>query len=249
MPSIELIAISERGHTYYIRNFNQDIHTKEGFLKKEDLKSAAPGAKLLSNTGVAFWLFPPTLRDLYHKINRGPQIIPLKDLGFIAAETGMNKESVVFDAGAGSGAAACFYATIAKEVFTYEIREDFLAIAQKNIELLGLSNITLKLADIYTGIDETEIDVIVLDLPEPWKAAANAKKALKVGGFLVAYSPTTPQVQDFVTEVCKHPEFMVLKVVEIAEREWDVIGRKVRPKSQSIGHSGFLVFARKVGKE
>ena len=49
---------------------------------------------------------------------------------------------------------------------------------------------------------------------------------------------------------CKHcyqdKNFIHLKTIEIIEREWDVQGRKVRPKSQPIGHSGFLTFVRKI---
>ncbi|TAL52721.1 MAG: tRNA (adenine-N1)-methyltransferase [Nanoarchaeota archaeon] len=245
MP-IEKIAISSSGKTYYIRNVHEDLHTKDGFLKKDDLENAKNGTLLRSNTGVEFFVFDPALADIYKRISRGPQIIPRKDLGFIAAETGMNKESIVLDAGTGSGAAACFFGMIAKEVFTYELREDFLAIAEKNIELMGLKNIMLKLGNVYEKIEEKELDIIVLDLPEPWLAVGNAFSALKAGGFLVAYSPTTPQVQDFVIEVSKHSSLMVIKVVEISEREWEVKERKVRPKSQAIGHSGFIVIARKL---
>ena len=249
MAPIERIAISSSGNSYHIRNINQDLHTKEGFISKEDIAAAKNGAIVKSNTGVEFAILAPSLADIYKKISRGPQIIPRKDLGFIVAETGMNKESIVLDAGAGSGAAACFFAMIAKEVFTYEVREDFLAIAQKNIELMELTNVTLKLGDVYKAIDEKDLDIIVLDLSEPWNAVGNAAKALKAGGFLVAYSPTTPQVQDFVTEVSKHPGLMVIKVVEISEREWEVKERKVRPKSQAIGHSGFIVISRKVAED
>ncbi|MEK6968115.1 MAG: methyltransferase domain-containing protein [Nanoarchaeota archaeon] len=248
MAFIERIAISSSGNTYYIKNIHLDLHTKDGFLSKEDISAAIGGATIKSNTGVDFFIFEPSLADLYKKISRGPQIIPRKDLGFIVAETGMNKGSIVLDAGTGSGAAACFFGMIAKEVFTYELREDFLQIAQKNIEQMGLANVTLKLGDVYQSIDETGMDIAVLDLPEPWKAVENVNKALKAGGFLVAYSPTTPQVQDFVTETNKHQNLLVLKVVEIGEREWEVRERKVRPKSQSIGHSGFIVIARKVGE-
>ena len=86
-----------------------------------------------------------------------------------------------------------------------------------------------------------------LDLPEPWKAINNAMKALKVGGSIVCYSPTTPQMQDTITEMNNHAGLTVTKIAEISEREWEVKERKVRPMSQSIGHSGFIMIARKIG--
>ena len=85
-----------------------------------------------------------------------------------------------------------------------------------------------------------------MDLPEPWKAINAAKKALKVGGFLVSYSPTIPQTQDFVNKINKDKDFVHVKTSEIIEREWEIDERKVRPKSQQIGHSGFISFTRRI---
>ena len=183
---------------------------------------------------------------MYKKIKRDAQIIPLKDIGLIIAETGINKSSIVLDAGSGSGALACFLATIAKEVITYEIREDFIEIVKANIEFLGLKNIKSKNIDIYNKIEDKNIDVVILDLPEPWNALDSCSKALKAGGFLVSYSPSVPQVADFVNAIRKNENFVCIKTSEVVEREWEVEERRVRPKSKGIGHSGFLSFARKV---
>ena len=85
-----------------------------------------------------------------------------------------------------------------------------------------------------------------MDLPEPWKALGSAEKALKAGGFLVSYSPSVPQVMDFVGKVRVNKNFAYLKTSEIIEREWEVEERKVRPRSQAIGHSGFVSFVRRI---
>ena len=230
---------------FLIKDSNSDFHTKYGFFKKEDLKGKA-GSKLKSNTGKEFTLFDPYFIDLYKKIKRNAQIIPLKDVGLIVSETGINKNSRIVDAGAGSGAVCCFLANIAKDVTTYEIREDFIEIVKYNIGFLNLKNIKIKNKNIYEGIDEKNIDVIVLDLPEPWLAIESAKKALKAGGFLVSYSPSVPQMMDFVNAVNKDKNFAHVKTSEILEREWQIDGRKVRPRSQQIGHSGFISFARRI---
>ncbi len=230
---------------FLIKDSNSDFHTKYGFFKKEDL-GGKEGSKLISNTGKEFTIFNPYFIDLYKKIKRNAQIIPLKDVGLIVSETGINKTSRIIDAGAGSGAVCCFLANIAKEVTTYEIREDFIEIARHNINFLNLKNIKIKNKDIYEGIDEKNIDVVVLDLPEPWKAIEPAKKALKAGGFLVSYSPSVPQMMDFVNAINKDENFAHVKTSEILEREWEIDGRKVRPRSQQIGHSGFISFARRI---
>ena len=150
------------------------------------------------------------------------------------------------DAGSGSGALCCFLANIVKEVTTYEIRGDFIEIVKKNIEFLGLKNIEIKNKSIYEGIDEKNIDLIVLDLPEPWKAIDAAKNGLKIGGFLVSYSPSIPQNMDFINKINKDEDFVHIKTSEVIERTWEIDGRKVRPRSQQIGHSGFISFARRI---
>ena len=249
---------------FLVKDQDKDFHTKYGFFKKEDLKKT--GSNIISNTGKEFTVFNPYFIDLYRKIKRDAQIIPLKDIGLIVAETGIDNNSKVVDAGAGSGALCCFLANIAKEVTTYEIREDFIKIVEHNIDFLDLKNtkksvkqisgvpeiqrisehVKIKNKNIYDGIDEKNVDLVLLDLPEPWKAIDAAKKALKIGGFLVSYSPSIPQSADFVNEINKDKNFIHIKTSEIIEREWEIDGRKVRPRSQAIGHSGFISFARRI---
>ena len=238
------VLMNKSGKRFLVKDTNKDMHTQFGYFKKEDLK--AKSGRIRTNTGKEFTIFNPFFIDLYKKIKRDAQIIPLKDIGLIVSETGVNNKSKVVDAGAGSGALACFLANIAKEVITYEIREDFIELVKNNIKFLNIKNIKIKNKNIYDGIDEKNVDLVVLDLPEPWKALESAEKSLKAGGFLVSYSPTIPQVMDFVNYVRKNENFAYLKTSEIIEREWEVEERKVRPRSQAIGHSGFLSFVRKI---
>ena len=248
MGSIKKVLITRQGKKFYAKDLEQDLHTQYGYVKKEDMEKSNEGDLLKSNTEKEFFVFNPSFIDSYRKIKRDAQIIPLKDIGLIITETGINKDSKVMDAGSGSGALACFLASIAGEVITYEIREDFIEIVRANIEFLGLKNINIKNKNIYEEIEEKNVDVAILDVPEPWNAIENCSKALKPGGFLVSYSPSVPQVADFVNSIRKNENFVYLKTCELTEREWEVEERKVRPKSASIGHSGFLSFARKVTK-
>lgn len=237
--------MTKQGKKFYVRDLNKDFHTQYGFVKAKELKKKE-GSKLKTNTKKELSIFSPSFSDIYRKIKRDAQIIPLKDVGLIIAETGINKNSKIVDAGSGSGALACFLAHLCKEVVTYEIRKDFIEIVKKNIEFLNLKNIKIKNKDVYSRIDEKDVDLIVLDLPEPWKAIENAKKALKIGGFLVSYSPSIPQTMDFVNEIHRNKGFVHVKTSEIIEREWEVEERKVRPKSRGIGHSGLISFCRRI---
>lgn len=233
------------GKEYLVRDESKDFHTEHGVIKSEDLHKK-PGSTIKSSTGKEFILLDAEFIDLYRKIKRAPQTMPLKDIGIILAETGIGKQSKIVDAGTGSGALACMLARHAKNVTTYEVRKDFLRIAKQNIDFLGLKNVVIKQKDIYKGIDEKDIDLITLDLPEPWKVVKHAAKALRVGGFIVSFSPSIPQTIDFVRELKQSNVFQVRKVVELIEREWEVEDRKVRPKTRNIGHSGFITFGRKV---
>ena len=237
------ILLTGKGKKFYYKG--EDLHTQYGCIRKAEIEKAKPGDMLKTNTGKEMLITDGCFMDYYAKIKRGAQIIPLKDIGAIVANTGINKNSRVVEAGSGSGALCCFLANIVEHVYTYEIREDFAKIVKKNIVSLGLKNVTQKEKDIYESIDEKDIDLVVLDLPEPWKVVPHAK-ALKHGGFLVSYSPCTPQVSDFTEAVSKSDGLIYIKTIEIMEREWDFSGRKVRPKSQAIGHSGFLSFVRRV---
>lgn len=240
------LLVSRAGKVFYVKSLDSDYHTQLGFVKKDDLRKAIDGEAVRTSSGKELFAISPMFIDSYSKIRRGPQVVPLKDIAAIIAFTGINKESVVVDAGSGSGAIACFLAKIVRQVFTYEIRDDFAAIAEENVRSLELPNVTVRRKDVYSGIEEKGVDLVVLDLPEPWRAIEAAADALKVGGFLVSYSPTIPQVADFVAAVGKHQGFINLKTTEIIERHWEVSDRKVRPKSAAIGHSGFISFARKI---
>lgn len=244
IPELDREMTTVKAENYYVEDLNKDFHTAFGVIAKKDLQKN--GEIVKSSMNKEFIIFDANFSDKYKKLRKLPQTIPSKDIGLIIAETSINKESKVVEAGLGSGALACALANIAKEVISYEIREDHIEVSQKNIDNLELKNISIKNKNIYEGIDEKNVDLIVFDLPEPWKPIEHASKALKVGGFLISYSPSVPQVMDFIQELSKKEEFLVVKTVEVIERLWEIDGRKVRPKSISIGHSGFLTFVRKV---
>lgn len=240
---IKKVLMDKEGNKFYIQDIDKDFHTKFGFIKSGDLKKKS--GKIRSNMGKEFFIFTPGFSDRYRKKKRLAQIILLKDIGLIITETGIGCNSKVVDAGAGSGALACFLANIVKQVITYEIRKDFIKIVEDNIRLLDLKNIKIKNKDVYKKIDERNVDLITLDLPEPWKALDNVVKSLKSGGFLVAYLPSITQVSRFVKEVDKKERLIYLKTIELLERAWKIDGRIARPEFRMLGHTGFLTFVRK----
>ncbi|MDE1855747.1 MAG: methyltransferase domain-containing protein [Candidatus Micrarchaeota archaeon] len=181
---------------------------------------------------------------MYRKLKRGPQVILPKDIGIIIAYTGANKQSVCVDAGTGSGWLAVSLASIAHKVYSYDLREDFLEIAKKNKEALGLENLTLKKGDVTKKITEKNVDIVTLDLPGSEKALKNAHKALKKDGSVVGYLPNAEQVKKFVSALNKL-KFYDVYTVEVIVR--DILVRKegMRPTNTGLWHTAYLVFARK----
>jgi tRNA (adenine57-N1/adenine58-N1)-methyltransferase len=235
--------ILEKPRKYLVQDISKDFHSKDGIVLKKDLKRKN-GSKVKTNIGKEFTLLSADFMDIYKKIKRGAQIISLKDIGAIVAYTGINKTSKVVDAGAGSGALACFLAHICKEVTTYEIRDDFYKIVKENKEKLDLKNLNVKKKDVFKGISERNVDLVTLDLPDPWNALGVVSKALKIGGYLVSYSPTIFQVADFVNKLSD--DYVHLLTLELIKREWEIKGRKVRPITTQNVHTGFLSFVRKI---
>lgn len=229
---------------YLIKDESKDFHSEFGVIKKEDLNKS----KVLTNTNKEFSIFDARFADIYEKIRRKAQIITLKDIGTIISQTAINYDSIILEAGTGSGALSCFLGNICKKVVSYDIREDHQKTAKENIELLNLKNIELKIGDIRQKIYEKNVDVVILDLVDPWNALEQVAKALKKGGFLVIYSPTIPQIMDTVSKINKElkDKLIVIRTIETIQREWEVDERRVRPKSSYINHTGFLTFIRRV---
>ncbi|MFC1704915.1 tRNA (adenine-N1)-methyltransferase [Nanoarchaeota archaeon] len=241
-------VLIDKSRAYFVSDLTKDFHCTDGVISKKDLKKK-DGSMVESNTKKRFSVFTTTFLDDYKRIQRDAQIISIKDIGAILSYTGVDKNSKAVDAGAGSGALACYLAHICKEATTYDIRDDFIKVVKKNKEFLDLKNLKVKKGDICKGIDEKDIDLVTLDLPAPWNAIVPAEKALKVGGFMVSYSPSITQTTDFVNEVKKFPNLIYERTMEIIKRSWEINGRKVRPQTRGIGHTGFLTFVRKIGEK
>ncbi len=174
----------------------------------------------------------------------GPAVILPKDAGMILAYAGIGKSSLVVEAGSGSGFLTCYLARIAKKVITYEIKAEFQELAKKNVLALGLDNVEFKFQDVTLGIDETEADAVVLDLPESFKAVSHAYAALKKEGTLVGYLPNVEQAKEFHL-ACQKQGFSDVFMLENIVREYDVREFGVRPQHFGLHHTAYLVFARK----
>lgn len=218
----------------------KDLHTQYGIIKETQLKKAKPGL-IKTHLNKELILLNALFNDNLERIRRGPAIMLPKDIGLILTLTSTDKNSIVLEAGTGNGVLTSFLARFCKKIYSYEKNPEFLKIAEFNLKNLDIKNVVLKNKDIYDKIDEKNLDLIVLDLAEPWKALKNVKKSLKSSHYLVCYLPTINQVSELIEN---SKDFIIEKVVELIYREWQSELGRLRPKSQMIGHTGFLVFLR-----
>ncbi len=236
------LLIDPKGRKYLVDA--EEFHTRYGIVRI----SEAMDGRVKSHLGHEFSLLEPKLVDLYEKMPRAGSIVLKKDLGTILAYTGVGTGDIVVDAGAGSGALALYLANLVRptgKVYSYEIREEHARIAGENLARAGLAAFAeIKLKDIREGIDEKDVDLVTLDLPDPWNVAGHAYAALKRGGFMVSYTPYVEQTRK-AAEALKAAGFMDVKSLEILERELEIKDVGCRPKTRTIGHTAYLTFGRK----
>lgn len=236
--------MDERGKKFIARD--EEFHTNFGLISKEDMQKGMPGDVLKTHLGHEFKVLKANINDYIDLMERKCSIILPKDIGIITAYTGMGAGDKVVEGGTGAGATALHFGNIVGEkgeVNSYEIREDFTQIARRNVDCFGLNNVYIKCADITEGIDEEDVDIVFLDLPKPWNVVEYAKKSLKSGGFISAYTPYIEQVQ-ILQKVLKKFEFSNIISLECILREIEVKNKGTRPKTRSAGHTGYLTMGR-----
>ena len=243
----QLVLLVSKESSYLVEVRKGKLNTQDGIFDLSKLLKKNYGGWVRTHLGKKFEIVKPNLVDILEKkAKRLPQIIMSKDVGLILTFTGIGKGSLVVDAGTGSGFLAIWlaYHVNPGKVISYEKNKRFLRIAKENVKLVGLKNVKIKEKDITRGIDERKVDLITLDLKDAEKAIKHAFKALKVGGWLVVYSPYIEQVISVCKEI-KKMGFSEPRVVENIVREWKV-EKYTRPYTIGILHSGFLTFTRKV---
>ena len=245
----EQILLIDRKKRRYLVTLEDggEFHTHSGFIPHADIIGAPEGVALRSTRGATFTAFRPTLSDFILKMPRGAQVIYPKDLGPILMLADIFPGARVLESGVGSGALSMTMLRAGAHVVGYELRADFAARARKNVEAFGgpalAEHYRIEERDCYEGIDETQLDRIVLDLPEPWQVVPHAEKALRPGGILVAYTPAITQAVQ-LRETLVDTGFELAETIEVLHRGWNIDGMSVRPDHRMVAHTGFLTHAR-----
>ena len=231
---------------------DKKLHTHLGIIDISAIIGMEYGSAVRTTEGRVVFLIEPTLHDFIMKSERKTQIVYPKDLGYIAARTGMKNGSRILEIGTGSGALATFMAGIVKpegRIYSYDVNPEFMEIARRNLEKAGMSAyVTMNQHDPHQGVDVREADIAIVDLGDPWTVLNQVHDALKGSGAFVAICPTMNQIEKTATEL-KRSGYADVDCVELMIRNIEAREGMTRPSMRMIGHTTYLVFARKVQKE
>jgi len=251
-----IVLVDKVGRRHRVRLRAGERHSlHSGLIQHDDLIGRPEGVVVTTQMGARLLAVRPTFAEQVTGRRRQTQPIYPKDLGAILVGADIYPGARVLEAGTGTGAltmAALRAVGADGEVVSYEAREEFLEAARRAIvDTMGSlpANLTLKLGDVYLGVEEREMDRVLLDLPEPWQAVSGARAALRPGGILFAHCPNVSQVQRFFDCLREVRGFGMLEAYELLQRGWTVRGRSMRPSHRMVAHTGFLCFARRLAED
>jgi tRNA (adenine57-N1/adenine58-N1)-methyltransferase len=246
----ELVLLLDSKARRYLVTLTEgkEFHSHSGYITHAEIIGAYEGDTLRSTRGASYTVMRPTLSEFILKMPRGAQVIYPKDIGPILMMADLGPGLRVLESGVGSGALSMAMLRCGAEIVGYEIREEFADRARENVaKFLGegvLDRYRIELRDCYEGIDEHDLDRVILDLPEPWKAVPHAATALRPGGLILGYSPSIVQVIQFRNALKAH-RFVLPETIEVLNRGWYLEGAAVRPDHRMVAHTGFLTVARR----
>ena len=249
--TVQLTDPKGRMHTITLRE-GSAFHSHKGKVEHDDLIGQPEGSVVRSNTGTAYVALRPLLIDYTLSMKRGATIVYPKDAAQVLVEADIFPGARVVEAGAGSGAMSNWLLRAVGEsgmVHSYERRADFAEIARKNVEkFYGGPHPAWKLTvgDLVEELDETDVDRVFLDMLAPWECLDAVARALIPGGLLCCYVATTTQLSRVVEGLREDDRFYEPRSWETMLRTWHVEGLAVRPDHRMIGHTGFLVVARRL---
>ena len=245
-----VLLISRDRKQFFVRlTAGARLQTHRGYIAHDDLIGQPLGREIHSHLGAPFLVLEPSTHDLITSLKRTTQIMYPKDIGYVLLKMNIKPGSRVIEAGTGSGGLCLALARTVMptgRVYSYEVRPDVLNLARKNLERLGLTAyVDFRERDIADGFDETDADALFLDVRQPWDYLAQARAAVKGGGFFGSFVPTTNQASELIATL-PHHGFSAVEMEELLLRAYRAEPQRLRPMDRMIAHTGYLIFARRV---
>jgi tRNA (adenine57-N1/adenine58-N1)-methyltransferase len=248
---VQLTDPKGRLHTVTLEAGKQ-FHTHRGAIEHDALIGAPEGSVVSSTSNTLYLALRPLLVDFVLSMPRGAAVIYPKDSAQILAMGDIYPGATVLEAGAGSGALTCALLRAVGpvgRVISYENREDHAEVAVKNVQTFfgeRPANWTLRLGDAAEHDPGETVDRVILDMLSPWDVLPSVRAALNPGGVFVGYVATTTQLSRLVEALRADGSFTEPSAWESMVRGWHVLGLAVRPEHRMIGHTAFLVTARRL---
>jgi tRNA (adenine57-N1/adenine58-N1)-methyltransferase len=248
---VQLTDPKGRQHTVFLEAGKQ-FHTHRGAIEHDALIGRPEGSVITSTSGTPYLAMRPLLADFVLSMPRGAAVVYPKDAAHIVTLGDIHPGAVVLEAGSGSGALTCSLLRAvgpSGRVVSYENRADHAEVAARNVETFygcRPQNWTLRVTDIADHPADEVADRVVLDMLSPWEVLPQVSAALRPGGVLVGYVATTTQLSRMVEALREHGGYTEPVAWESLIRGWHVVGLAVRPEHRMIGHTAFLVMARRL---
>ena len=249
---VQLTDAKGKLHTITLKEAGE-WHTHKGWLIHDQIVGLPEGSVVETTAGLKFLAFRPLLADYVLSMPRGATIVYPKDAAMIVGAADIAPGSRVLEAGVGSGALTITLLRAvgpSGSVDSFERRDDFAQIATKNVTeyFRGVpENWSLSVGSLQDEVDrEKKYDRIVLDMLAPWECVEMAQEVLDPGGVLLAYVATTTQLSEMAETIKNSACFTEPESTETIIRGWHHEGLAVRPQHRMIGHTGFLIIARRL---
>ena len=249
---VQLTDAKGKLHTITLKQAGE-WHTHKGWLIHDQIVGLPEGSVVETTAGLKFLAFRPLLADYVLSMPRGATIVYPKDAAMIVGTADIAPGSRVLEAGVGSGALTITLLRAvgpSGSVDSFERRDDFAQIATKNVTeyFRGVpENWSLTVGSLQDEVDrEKKYDRIVLDMLAPWECVEMAQEVLDPGGVLLAYVATTTQLSEMAETIKNSACFTEPESTETIIRGWHHEGLAVRPQHRMIGHTGFLIIARRL---
>lgn len=249
----ESVLFVDRKRRHYLKRLRPGVpvRLRDGTVPVDEIIGLAEGSPVRTSLGDRFLVFRPTYAELVPALPRTAQVIYPKDAATILLWGDVRAGSRVLEAGVGPGALTmAILRTIGPDgrLFSYEIRPEFADMARGNVTRFhgAADNWQLEVRDVTEGIAERDLDTVILDFPEPWRALDAVATALRPGGVFVGYLPTVLQVKTLVDALVVHPAYESIDTFETMLRPWHVAERSIRPEHRMVAHTAFLIVARRL---
>ncbi len=230
----------------------KQFHSAKGHIAHDELIGGPDGVVATSSGGTPYVVLRPLLNDHIVSMPREATVVYPKDASQILMFGDIFPGARVLEAGAGSGGLTLALLRAigpTGRLYSYERRPEFAEVAAANVaKYLGAPPPfwELRIGDLNAAIGPEEVDRAILDMLAPWDCIAAVADRLAPGGVLCCYVATAPQLGRTMDTLRAHTGFTEPTATETTIRQWHAEGLAIRPGHATSGHTGFLVFARRL---